>query len=118
MATNEGRLQVRLGQLAAKFESCPHNTPLSDIELLELYHSFNIHDKIARETAMPEPNLHRLVVLCNMCDAITLGQHQLYLKCIRAHNITMYSALSPLSATSKQCDKSLPLRTDNIHPNF
>ena len=87
MAANEGRFQVRLGHLAAKFESCPHNTPLSDIELLELYHSFNIHDKIARETAMPEPNLHRLVVLCNMCDAITLGQHQLYLKRMCAQRI-------------------------------
>ena len=48
---------------------------LLDIELLTLYHSYHIHNKIAREAAMPEPDLRRIVLLCNMCDMITLGQH-------------------------------------------
>ena len=108
MTANKGPIQARLRQLTAKFDSCPHNALLSDIELLELYHSFNIHDKIARETAMLEPNLRRLVVLCNMCDAITLGQHQPYLKRVRAHNIAIHSASSPQVSSDyeKECLKT------------
>jgi hypothetical protein len=66
MSANKGPLQPRLRQLAAEFDSCLHNAPLSDIELLELCYSVNIHNKIAKEAAMPEPNLRHLVVLCNM----------------------------------------------------
>jgi len=63
MSTNKDPFQARLRRLAAKFDSCVHNAPLLDNELLELYHSANIHDKIARKAAMPEPNLRHLVVL-------------------------------------------------------
>lgn len=134
MSANKGPLQPRLRQLAAKFDSYLHNAPLSDIELLELYHSVNVHDKIAKEAAMPEPNLRHLVVLCNMNDAITLGQYQLYQKRARAHYITIYSVSllqasldyekeclkvsDRLSVTSRQCDKSLQSRIHNIHLNF
>jgi len=108
ITANKGPIQAHLRQLAAKFDSCPHNAPLSDIKLLKLYHSFNIHDKIARETAMLEPNLRRLVVLCNMCDAITLRQHQLYLKRLRAHNIAIHSVLLPQVSSDyeKECLKT------------
>ncbi|EMD58107.1 hypothetical protein COCSADRAFT_35822 [Bipolaris sorokiniana ND90Pr] len=134
MSANKDPLQPRLRQLAAKFDSCLHNAQLSDIELLELYHSINIHDKIAKEAAMPEPNLRHLVVLCNMNDAITLGQYQLYQKRARAHDVTMYSASllqassdyekeclkasDRFSIASRQCDKSLQSRIHNIHLNF
>ena len=134
MATNEGRLQVRLRQLATKFESCPSGTAISDMELLELYHAVHVPNKIARETAMPEPNLRRLVALCNLCDAIAIGENQLYLRCIRADRVTMYSTPPPqapldykkdsqetssrLSVASRQCDRSLQFRINNVHLNF
>lgn len=134
MSANMDPLQARLRQLAAKFDSCLHNAPLSDFEQLELYYFVNIHDKIAKEAAMPKPNLHRLVVLCNMNDGITLGQYQLYQKHACTPKFTMYTAsllqaspdyekeclkgLDRLSVASTQCDKLLRFRIDNIHLNF
>ena len=123
-----------MADLVANSEPCPQNTPLLDIELLTLYHSYHIHNKIAREAAMPEPDLRRMVLLCNMCDVITLGQHQPYLERMCAHDIAMHSASAPqissgdekerlkasdrLSAASRRCDKSLQPRVDSIHINF
>ncbi|KAF2185781.1 hypothetical protein K469DRAFT_707448 [Zopfia rhizophila CBS 207.26] len=137
MDHNEGRPQVRLGQLVTKFESCPPSTPISDVELLELHRSFHIRDKLATEAAMADPNLRRLVGLCNMSDAITLRLHQLYLKRMRADDIAMFGASPPqisldsekqglkgsdgLSDAPRRCDndsKSPPPRTHNIHLNF
>lgn len=134
LSANMDPLQACLRQLAAKFDSCLHNAPLSDFEELELYYSVNIHDKIAKEAAMSKPNLHHLVVLCNMNDAITLGQYQLYQKNACTENITTYTASilqastdhekeclkgsDRLSVASRQCDKSLRFRIDNIHLNF
>ena len=134
MAANINRSKVRLRQLITKFEPCSHNTPISDIELLELYRSFHIHHKIAIEAAVPEPNLRHLTLLCNMCDMIALGQRQLYMKYIHAHSLEVHTA-SPLQVSSNyeeerlrvsnravvtpsHCDKSLPLRVANIHINL
>jgi len=120
--------------LVAKVEPCLQNTPLLDIQVLTLYQPYHIHKKIAREAAMPEPDLRRIVLLCNMCDMITLGQHQLYLERMRAHDIAMYGASAPrissrdekerlkasygFAAASKQSDKSLPPRIESIPISF
>jgi hypothetical protein len=134
MAAIGGRLPVPLEQMTTSFEPRPPQKHVSDIELVELYYSIHIRDKLAKTIAMPEPNLRHLVALYNMYDAITLGKYQLYLDRIRAHDIAVDRASLPqtssyynreycktldgLSSASAQCDKSLPFRLDNIHLNF
>lgn len=85
MAPNDGRVPVCPEQPISKYmlDGCT-SKPLSDIELLELFHAVNIREKIAREVATPEFNLQHLVVLCNLCDAISVGEYQLYLERVRA----------------------------------
>lgn len=114
-------------------DSCTRK-PLSDIELLELYHAVNIRARIAREVAMPDPNLQHLVVLCNLCDAISVGEYQLYLERVCAHRRPFRSGASirvrsghdaescvasdVRSVVPMQCDASVQFRLENIHLNF
>jgi hypothetical protein len=70
MSTNGDRFRRCVEELTPNCTPDDHTIkPLSNIELLELYYAVDIRVKIAREVAMPDPNLHHLVVLCNLCDA-------------------------------------------------
>lgn len=132
MAPNGSRIPIRLEQLTSKHT--PNDgtrKPLSDIELVELYHAVNIWVRIARVVAMPDPNLQHLVVLCNLCDAISVGEYRQYLERIRARSWPIRSGASARpnhnaesvipdtrSVTPTQCDASEQFRLENIHLNF
>jgi hypothetical protein len=134
MAENGGRFPVSPNQLTTELEPVPRHKPISDIKLVEHYCSINIRDKLARRSAMPEPNLRHLVALYNMYDAIVSGKHKQSLERIRAHHNDMYRAwpsrtslcyegeccktTDGLSSASTQCDESLRFRLDNLHLNF
>jgi hypothetical protein len=134
MAPNGNQIPICLEQLTSKHTSdgCTRK-PLSDNELLELYHAVNIRAKIAREVAMPDPNLQHLVVLCNLCDAISVGEYQLYVERARAHSRPIHSGASTRvksnhnaesavsdvrSVAPMQRDASVQFRLENIHLNF
>jgi hypothetical protein len=133
MVQNDSHVPVCLEQLTSKHTSdgCTRK-PLTDNELLELYHAANIRVRIAREVAMPDPNLQHLVVLCNLCDAISVGEYQLYLERARAHrpnpsgtstwvksNHNAESGISDKrSVAPMQCDISVQFQLENIHLNF
>lgn len=84
---------------------------------------------------MPDPNLQHLVVLCNLRDAISVGEYQLYLERARAYtssrpirsgastrvesNHNAESAVSDVhSVAPMQCDTSVQFQLKNIHLNF
>jgi hypothetical protein len=92
MAPHGNKIPICLEQLTSKHTSdgCTRK-PLSDNELLELYHAVNIRVRIAREAAMPDPRLQHLVVLCNLRDAISIGEYQLYLERARAYTSSRYT---------------------------
>jgi hypothetical protein len=107
--------------------------PLSDIELLELFHAVNIRERIAREVAMPDPNLQHLVVLCNLCDAISVGEYQLYFERVRASSRPIRSGASTRAKSDHNAGSGVPdvrsvapmqrgasvqFRLENIHLNF
>jgi hypothetical protein len=135
-APHGNKIPICLEQLTSKHTSdgCTKK-PLSDNELLELYHAVNIRVRIAREAAMPDPRLQHLVVLCNLRDAISIGEYQLYLERARAYtssrpirsgtltqvesNHNVESAISDVhSVAPMQCDTSVQFQLKNIHLNF
>lgn len=85
-------------------------THLLDIELLEIYQAVNIHFRIAREITMPEPQLGHLVALRKLCDAIAVGEYQLYLPGVRAHgSIVIHSAVSVWALSDYDIDLRVAL---------
>lgn len=105
----------------ANTEPHPHNRPLHDIRLLMFYYSGHIHDRIQREADMAKSSLCRMVLLCNLYDAISREQHRLYLEHMRADNIATHLvsvSQAPVRNEDLQVSKTLSTTLDNIHINF
>lgn len=134
MVQNDSHVPVCLEQFTSKHTSygCTRK-PLTDNELLELYHAAYIRVRIAREVAMPDPNLQHLVVLCNLCDAISVEEYQLYRERVCASSRPIRSGASTRaksdhnaescvsdkrSVAPMQCDISVQFQLENVHLNF